>query len=60
MIFENAMIEEAVKPSSSIIYSHQAMALSRYDMAICLLSRGLQKKITLFCSVNWSLGAIAP
>jgi hypothetical protein len=47
MIFENAMILEAVKPSSSIIYSHQAMALSRYDMAICLLSRGSQVQIVL-------------
>jgi len=42
MIFENAAILEVIKLSNSIIYSHQAMALSRYDMAICLLSRGSQ------------------
>jgi hypothetical protein len=42
MIFENVMILEVVKLSNTIIYSHEAMALSRYNMAICLLSRGSQ------------------
>jgi hypothetical protein len=42
MNFENAMRLEAVQGWESVSYDYKLVALSRFAVAICLLSRGSQ------------------